>query len=274
MNYLLDKKIKRRKINYIIFSVIFLFVLFYFRSQIFNGLTVVSSAVFRPVLILGNFTGEKLRNLGSYFASKNSLYVQNEKLTSQLSENMILMANYDSVVAENNTLKELLGRKKEKTSMILSTILSKPSQSPYDTLIIDVGAKQGIKTGDMVFALGYNLAGEALGTVPIGRVSDVYGSSSKVILLSNAGEKTNAIISTKKDVFMEIVGRGGGNFEMIIPRNLSLIKGDQVVLPGMTPYVLGIVETVISDPRDPFTKALLISPVNIQELKFVEVELK
>ena len=59
---------------------------------------------------------------------------------------------------------------------------------------------------------------------------------------------------------------------MIMPRDLKLEKGDQVVLPGIIPYVVGIVETIISDPRDPFVKALLTSPVNIQELKFVEVE--
>jgi hypothetical protein len=75
-----------------------------------------------------------------------------------------------------------------------------------------------------------------------------------------------------KDVFLEIVGRGGGNFEMIIPRDFIILKGDEVVLPGIVPYVVGIVETIISDPRDSFTKALLVSPVNIQELKFVEVE--
>jgi len=70
----------------------------------------------------------------------------------------------------------------------------------------------------------------------------------------------------------ELVGRGGGNFEMTMPKNFILQKGDQVVLPGPYPYVLAIVEKIISDPRDLFTKALLVSPVNIQELKFVEVE--
>ncbi len=59
---------------------------------------------------------------------------------------------------------------------------------------------------------------------------------------------------------------------MIMPQDFTLVKGDQVVLPGIVPYVLGIVETIISDPRDPFVKALLVSPVNIQELKFVQVE--
>ena len=49
-----------------------------------------------------------------------------------------------------------------------------------------------------------------------------------------------------KDIFMKVVGRGGGNFEMIIPRDLTVSKGDQVVLPGISPYVVGIVETITS----------------------------
>jgi hypothetical protein len=57
-----------------------------------------------------------------------------------------------------------------------------------------------------------------------------------------------------------------------MPKDLTMQKGDQVVLPGINPYVLAIAQTIISDPRDPFNKMLLTSPVNIQELKFVEVE--
>ncbi len=286
MSYLLDKKIRRKKFSYVMFFVAVLLILFYFRSGIFNGLALFSHTVFRPVLILGNNLGGKLGNLGSYFVSKKILYLENENLKSQLNEEKGLTENYNSILAENINLKEILGRKREEIiakNMILSAILTKPNQSLYDTLVIDAGAKQGIKTGDIVFTLGHGPTGEALGTVPIGRVSTVYGSSSKVTLFSSSGEKTNIVISsesarspdtseTGKNIFMEIVGRGGGNFEMILPEDFRPAKGDQAVLPGIFPYVLGIVETIISDPRSSFVKALLVSPVNIQELKFVEVE--
>lgn len=262
MSYLLDKKAQRAKFFKIAFCVIVLIILFYFRSGIFNGLSYVAGGLFRPVLILGNNIGERFGNLGAYFVSKNSLYLQNQKLQSQLNEEESRMANYNSLLAENINLKEILGRKNEKKNMVLAVILSKPDQSLYDTLVIDVGTKQGLEMGDMVFALG---------DIPIGRVADIYPNSAKVILFTNAGEKTQAIISGK-DVFMEVLGRGGGNFEMVLPRDLTLQKGDQVVMPGINPYVLAVVETIISDPRNPFTKALLSSLVNIQELKFVEIE--
>lgn len=263
MNYLLDKKIKRKKSLKIALGVALLIVLFYFRPGIFNGFSYISHRLFRPILIVGLNIGEKFKSVGSYFVSKNSLYLQNQKLQMEVKENDARMSNYNSVVAENAGLKEILGRKNEKTTTTLAAILAKPNQSPYDTIIIDIGIKQGIKIGDMVLAMG---------SVPIGRIGLAYDNSSKVILFSNAGEKTQAVVSGR-DVFMELVGRGGGNFEMVLPKDFTLQKGDQVVIPGINPLLLAIVETIISDPRDPFTKALLSSPVNIQQLKFVEVEI-
>ncbi len=262
MSYLLDKKIQRKKTLTAIFCLFIFSVLFYFRLSIWNGLSYVSHIIFTPVLIFGNNIGEKLNNFGSYFVSKNSLYLENESLKAKLLENEARMLNYDALTADDASLKEILGRKNEKIDMVLSAILAKPNQSPYDTLVIDAGLNKDFKTGDMVFALG---------DIPIGRVADIYPNSSNVVLFSNSGEKTQVSIG-KKNNFMEVVGRGGGNFEMVLPRDFILLKGDQAVLPGLVPYVVAIVETVISDPRDPFQKALLVSPVNIQELKFVEVK--
>jgi cell shape-determining protein MreC len=110
-----------------------------------------------------------------------------------------------------------------------------------------------------------------LGNVPIGRVGFVYNNSAKVTLFSNPGEKVQVVLSSK-NIFLEIVGRGGGNFEMIMPTDFTPQKGDEVVLPGISAYVVGVVENIISDPRDSFIKAILSSPVNIQEEKFVEIQ--
>ena len=271
MSYLLDKKVKRKKFIIIVFAIFFVTATFYFRLAISDSLSYASHAIFRPFFIFSNNFGGKLASVGSFFASKNSLLKENDNLKSQLNINANEVANYESILAENISLKEILGRKNEtrpngssgrEVTMTLSVILSKPNQSLYDTLIIDAGAKEGLEIGDMVFALG---------NVPIGRIKAVYLNSSKVVLFSNSGEKTQVIVGTK-NTSLEVIGRGGGNFEMILPRDLTLLKGDQAILPGIAPLLLGVVETIISDPRDSFQKALLVSPVNIQELKFVQVE--
>ena len=262
MNYLLNKKLKRKRFLNIALGVFILLILFYFRTGIFNGLSSASHAVFRSVLIFSNNVGEKLSNAGYFFSSKKALLLENENLKSQLDQMSAKVANYNSILDENSQMKEILGRANEK-AMTLAGILSKPNQSVYDTLIIDAGINQNIFVGQRVFAFG---------NIPIGRIAEAYANSSKVILFSNPGEKTDVVIPDK-NIFMQAVGRGGGNFEMILPKDLVLENGTEIVLPGITPYVLGTVATIISDPRDSFQKALLVSPVNIQELKFVEVEL-
>lgn len=262
MSYLLDKREKRKKFLKVLLLVLLLFILIYFRVPIWRGLAYGVHTLFRPFLAAGGNVSGKVSNIGLLFQSKSSLEGENENLKLKLSETAARMSNYNSLLDENLKLKEILGRAGER-KLVLSAILSKPNRSLYDTLIIDAGDGKGIKEGDLVTALG---------DVPIGRISDVYSDSSKVILFSNPGEKTEVLISGK-DIFMQIVGRGGGNFEMILPRDLTLEGGTEVHLPGLMPQVLATVETVLSDPRDAFQKALLVSPVNIQELKFVEVEI-
>ena len=262
MSYLLDKKAKQKRNIKIALGVALLIILFFFRSPVFGGLSSVAQVIFHPALVLGNRISEKFENIGSYFASKNSLYSQNQKLQDEVAFDDARMANYDSVMADDAGIKEILNRKDPKMPMILSAILAKPNQSPYDTLLIDAGTAENAKIGERVFALG---------DVPIGRVAEVYPHSAKVILFSNPGEKTEVVISGK-NIFMELVGRGGGNFEMIIPTDITVQIADQVALPGINPLIVAIVGKIISDPRDPFTKALLSSPVNMQNLKFVEVE--
>ena len=263
MSYLLDKKIKQKRLIRIALCVVALFFLFFFRTEVSRGLSSVSQGIFRPVLVAGNGIGAKFKSLGAYFVSKNSLYRHNQELQAKLDFDEARMTNYDSFVADASALREVLGRKNEKVSMVLGAILQKPNQSPYDTLLIDIGTEEGVNTGNTVFALG---------DVPVGRIAEAYERCSKVILFSSAGEKTMVFVSSQGPS-MELLGRGGGNFEMILPKDITLQKGDQAVLPGLSPYVVAIAETIISDPRDPFTKALLTSPVNIQAMKFVEVAL-
>jgi cell shape-determining protein MreC len=261
MSYLLDKKIKRKKIQKLALMVVVLFFLIYFRVGILNGLSAGAQFVFRPVLILGHNLKNGFSNLGAYFSSKKSLWAENQDLKNQIETSQADRANYLSVVNENNQMKEILNRKGSNLNLVLASILSKPNQSPYDTFIVDVGTDAGIVVGDRVFAFG---------NVPIGTIGEVYQNSSKIILYSNPGEKTDIVLPN--NVFMQIVGRGGGNFEMILPRDFVMEKGTEVVLPGIMSQVVAVVQTILSDPRDSYQKALLLSPVNIFELKFVEIE--
>jgi hypothetical protein len=125
-----------------------------------------------------------------------------------------------------------------------------------------VGEKDGVTIGSHVFAES---------VLPLGTISEVYPASSKVVLYSSNGEK-NFVIVSGKNIQAELIGRGGQNFEMTFPRDVEIPQGTLVTLPGLSTYPLAVVEKVIFDPRDPFQKVLLRSPVNIQQLEWVQIE--
>lgn len=270
MSYLLDKKIKRKKVIKIFLICIFLILLFLFKKPIAHSFSNIAHFIFKPVMVVGNNVKNNFSNLSFIFSSKKNLLKDKKNLELKLTENEFSLMNYNSILNENEQLKEILGRKKENTDMILGTILSKPNNSLYDILIIDIGKNSGLFIGQRVFALGDLL---------LGYIGEVENNSAKVILYSNPGEKTQVVTywqpdpeSVKKSIFLEVIGRGGGNFEMILPKDIILEKYTEVVLPGINPYLLAKVVNIISDPQNSLQKALLISPVNIQELKFVQVE--
>lgn len=259
MSYLLDRKQKKKKIFSGLGVAVVFMLIFIFKTQVFYGLSFASHVVLRPFWSIENSVSEKFRNLGVYFSSKKSLEREIEDLKAQAELDRVRMDSVVTVLDENEKLKEILGRKNENLNFTLAAILGKPDQSLYDTLVIDLGGADGVKVGDMIYALG---------NVPLGKVEMVYDHSAKVVLFSNSDQKTQVFV---KGTSLELVGRGGGNFEMILPRDVVMEKGEQAVLPGITTHVVAVVETAISDPRDSFQKVLFTSPVNVDEIKYVEV---
>ena len=64
----------------------------------------------------------------------------------------------------------------------------------------------------------------------------------------------------------------GRKFRNECTKGFELIEGVQVSSLGLRKHPIAIAEKVISDPREPIQKILLRSLVNIQEVRFVQVE--
>jgi cell shape-determining protein MreC len=163
-----------------------------------------------------------------------NLITENDGLKRELLDKNILLD-------ENTKLKEMFGRKNPESKLVLGAILVKPNRSPYDTFILDIGESAGIKVGQKVFA----------NSMSVGEIYEVANSSSKVKLYSTPGEKMDVVLSGS-DIYMQAVGRGGGNFEITVPAGLDVQNGSEIYLPGLMPTILGIVDSSISAPNDPF----------------------
>jgi len=216
----------------------------------------------RPILEAKNSIISGIDNISYYFQSKESLLFENRRLTEENTIMKLQMINYKILEDENNELKETLDCLPDNKNFVLGNILAKPSNSPYDTIIIDIGEGDDIKQGDIVYAGG---------EIPIGFIDKVYNKTSLVTLYTSPSQKTEGFINGS-NASVELIGRGGSNFEMIIPMELEVENGEMIYLPGNSSTVIAVVNEAISESTDPFKKILLSSPVNIQNLKWVEVE--
>jgi len=262
MHQFRDKKQITRKNkfikNFIIFVIFFIVSTMGLLSLAGNPLNNIT----RPVLIIKQLIVDGFYNFGYLFKTKSSINKENNNLIEENFRIKTSMIDYQIIKEDNNKLKELLGRLPEANNFILGTILTKPNHSPYDTIIIDIGKNLEMKEGLMVYANG---------NIPIGYIEKVYDKTSLVSLYTNPGQKTEGFIESS-NASVSLTGRGGGNFEMIIPIELIVDSGLIVYLPGSNSLVLATVDEIISTPSDPFKKVILSSPVNVQNLKWIEVK--
>jgi cell shape-determining protein MreC len=166
-----------------------------------------------------------------------------------------------AVLKENEELKDSMSRTKV-AKPVLATILKKPPYSAYDSFILDVGEKEGIVKGNRVYALG---------NIPIGVIAEVTGQTSQVQLYSSSGQKFDILIGPSH-IEATAQGRGGGHFEVSLPRDTKIKKGDEVTIPTLSDSFIGIVDGVASEVSEPFAIILFHQPINLYEQRWVIVD--
>lgn len=262
IHQLRDKKIlaRRKNItrNLLIAGVLLVLIISGLLSWFPNFL----NALGRPIWKIKNSISDATHNTQYVVRSRASLFSENESLKTENLDLKSKMVDYNALSNENKELKEIMGRIIPKEDFILGAILARPNKSPYDTIIIDIGSDHSLQQGQKVFVSG---------DIPIGFISEVYAHTSLVALYSNPGQKTEGVLDGS-NASVELVGRGGGNFEMTIPLDLSVENGKVVLLPGVKREVVAIIDGLISVATDPAKRVLLRSPINIQSQRWVQVK--
>lgn len=272
MNYLRDKdsiftsgrNVKKNTKSFLIVSVLVIFftyiILF---TNVFGVLVAGAGAASGPMWKFQNYISGVYDNIYSSFTSKKILLAKNKRLEEEIEIASAKLLDRNLLFEENIELKELLGRDLS-SELVFASVLARPNRTLYDTLIIDVGRNVGVQKGDKV------LYG---GNILIGEISEVLEGSAKALLYSSPGEKLNVSVGVNS-ITSVAHGRGGGNFELKLPRDAKVDVGDVASVLNINPRVLGTVEYINESPSDPFKTILLSGPVNIFKLKWVEVELQ
>ena len=251
-------KRSRAKGRNILFVIAILLVIILGILLKFSFMSSIVQTVGRPLWKSESVGANIVEEIHGYFSSKASLIAENNSLKNQLNDLSIKAAVNDTLSTENESLKELLGRTNKK-SLLLATIIDRPSQSPYDTLIVDVGSNNMVVTGQTVLAEN---------NIPIGTVTDLYSDSSRVTLYSSSGQKLSVLVG-KNNVKADAIGQGGGNFIIKIPRGVPIQEGDQIIAPSISTSLYGTVSHIDLAPNDSFQTIYFNSPVNLNQLRFV-----
>ena len=146
------------------------------------------------------------------FAEKKNILAENRALTEKAAEMKISLSLLEIFEKENAELKAAFSAE-ERKNYIFGSVISRPPFTPYDLLIIDAGAKDGVEEGMQVLAFG---------KVLLSYVADVFPDK----------RKTFRIVV----VLPEHIHRRASF--LIINQHQDFIKGDQpVILIGQQVFV-------------------------------------
>jgi len=255
-----NKRNRKKKVLSIFIIVIAFGIL------VFSGILPILGKLFNnighPILQAKVAVKNSTNNINYDLKSRSSLINDIKNLSEENSNLRISMIDYQLLKDQNTKLKNILNRAPAGKKLVVASILSKPSESPYDTIIIDVGKSNGVKSGDKVYVNS---------TIPIGTVREIYSKTSMVELYSNPGRVTSGVVNGL-DLSVDLVGRGGGNFEMSVPFKITIPEGTLIKLPGILSEVVAVTGGDITDTTDQNRKIILHGTVNIQNQSLVEVE--
>jgi len=264
MNFPLGRKGKKSQQPLFLFVGLVILIFLFWQITALSRLLSRTAFFFATPFLLGEaYFKEHAAFYYSFFASKSALTEENKQLKEQADILEAQLVEKNLIVQENEELKDVLGRKSLQMRTILATVLSKPNRSPYDTLILDIGTNDGVYKGNIVLAPG---------DIAIGTVEYVEAHNARAKLFSSPGEKNDVMIG-KNNIFAVAIGVGGGNFEIKLPRGISIMQGDNIFFPSMKSTILGIVEIVEMKPTDSLQTIRFKNPINIFELKWVNVVL-
>jgi cell shape-determining protein MreC len=216
------------------------------------ALAVVRLALHRPVF------GESIAN---YFRSNRTLNSEVIALQTTLQKYSSDQARLALLQSENDALKAELGRP-NRMHGTLASVLFPPGRSLYNTFVIDAGTDEGVNVGMRAYAFG---------SIALGTVTEVSPTRATVTLYSAQGKETSGTAGTSGTA-LTLVGRGSGEYEIHMPRDISFSQGEVIAEQSTGAHVLATIIEITADPRDPFQLLRAKAPVNLQALKWVIVE--
>ncbi len=210
-----------------------------------------------PVITLFSKTIRATSNI----TTKADLIRENTKLTLENNQLRSDTVELQLLKTDNADLRTQMNYISNPSQYHTAQIITRPHQDFFDAIMIDAGTEAGITVGQQV------VVGDS---IIIGHIVAVFPRSARVDLY--VGQSFTSEVRLKKSgINLPATGNGNGNISLRVPRDIVVADGDIITLPQYPNRALGIIKSITFDPRDPYQTVIARSPVNINELKFVQV---
>ncbi len=214
---------------------------------------------------LGIFTLIKNETAGVIFYHHNM--VQRQRLYNELQLLKKTLNDANEALIENNRLKKILLFKQNSAFRVLAArVIARSPDNWSQAVIIDKGSSSGIKKG--YIAINY------LGL--IGRVIEVSGQASKILLISDPGLGVSSVVQRSRQEGL-VTGTLSTNLIMrYLPKDADITPTDVIVTSGLTAnFPKGLIIGTVIDIDEEFSglsKYAIIKPaVNLSGIEEVLV---
>lgn len=177
-------------------------------------------------------------------------------------ENMSFrMQDYQRVVQENAELRALVqAPRSERILVATSRVLEHPPVSPYHTLVLDTGSRDGVMVGDGVFIGGVWYLGD---------VAEVFPRTSVVRLVTDYTTVREIRVVRTGNIF-QLSGRNGVSGVLEIPREVDIVEGDQLIDVRSNALALVVYKVTITD-QEPFQTVYVRMGHPLQDISLVSI---
>jgi rod shape-determining protein MreC len=181
-----------------------------------------------------------------------------------LERDVVLLNQYK---LENEALKRELGFvNTTKFSLAPCTVIVRDPLGLTQTAVLNCGTDQGVSEGQAVLSQGYL----------VGKILIAYKNTSTALLINNSRFTSDVKVS---QTGAEAVAQGSFSSGVLLdrlPQNASIQKGWLVVSAGIDPKIpsgilVGEIGDTLSNPNELFKRSAILSPINLDNLRFVMV---
>lgn len=225
-------------------------------------LSTVASVVIVPVVSVENWLSQSTGALPSYLRDRNSLVEENRALEQAVIESKLAKEEKRKLEVENDELRLLLGGRD--MTRLAAGVIGRPTDVPYDVLIIDKGSRHGVWENSPVY-IGSDQA--------IGFVARVYENSAVVALVTTPGFESTVYIYGP-DIYTTALGMGGGTLRVNVPQGIPLEEGNLVVMPSLSGGLYGAVSVVESVPSRPEQYGFVSMEIPMQSIHYVGIDIE